>query len=83
MRHSAENALAPPPIDGRLIRALPVQPPAERELRDELIMRLAADRLRDLRDDGVTMSYVARMYCVDMETLFRISDELSARRDGC
>jgi hypothetical protein len=60
-----------------------VEPPAERELRDDLIMRLAADRLRDLRDDGVTMSYVARMYCVDMETLFQISDELSAQRGGC
>lgn len=83
MRHATENSLASQPADGRLLRALPVQPPAERELRDELILRLAADRLRDLRDDGVTMSYVARMYCVDVETLWKIADELSAQRGGC
>jgi hypothetical protein len=34
--------------------------------RGRLLRRLAADRLRDLRDDGVTVSYMARMYGVEL-----------------
>jgi hypothetical protein len=30
-----------------------------------LLRRLACDRLRDLRDDGVTVGYMARMYGVE------------------
>jgi hypothetical protein len=30
-----------------------------------LLRRLASDRLRDLRDDGVTVGYMARMYGVE------------------
>lgn len=45
------------------IRALPVV--AEDTARAQLLRRLAADRLRDLRDDGVTVAYMARMYGVD------------------
>lgn len=40
----------------------------------ELVRRLAADHLRELRDDGVTLDYVARMYGVSrdrMEILYR------------
>ena len=46
------------------LRPLPVD--HDDEARARLIRRLAADRLRDLRDDGVTISYMARMY--DVET---------------
>lgn len=33
--------------------------------RAALLRRLACDRLRDLRDDGVTVGYMARMYGVE------------------
>jgi hypothetical protein len=46
----------------------PIRPlvadPQETE-RARLLRRLAADRLRDLRDDGVTVGYMARMYGVE------------------
>jgi hypothetical protein len=34
-----------------------------------LLRRLAADRLRDLRDDGVTVGYMARIYGVEQGTM--------------
>jgi hypothetical protein len=34
-------------------------------VRAGLLRRLASDRLRDLRDDGVTVGYMARMYGVE------------------
>jgi len=37
--------------------------------RARLLRRLAADRLRDLRDDGVTLAYMARMYGVEPELM--------------
>ena len=37
--------------------------------RGQLLRRLAADRLRDLRDDGVTVGYMARMYGVEQELM--------------
>jgi len=60
----------------RTILALPIDDSIEREARERLIRRLAADRLRDLQDDGVTMGYVARMYEVECELLEKISGEL-------
>jgi hypothetical protein len=45
------------------IRPLPVD--AQDTERARLLCRLAADRLRDLRDDGVTVGYMARMYGVE------------------
>jgi hypothetical protein len=45
------------------IRPLPFA--AEGDARARLLRRLAADRLRDLRDDGVTAGYMARMYDVE------------------
>jgi hypothetical protein len=45
------------------IRPLPVD--ADDTARARLLRRLAADRLRDLRDDGVTVGYMARMYGVE------------------
>ena len=62
--------------DPRPIRVLPVQDAARREAREALLRRLAADRLRDLRDDGVTTAYVARMYGVDRELLEEAMDEV-------
>lgn len=49
------------------IRPLPVD--AVDAERAQLLRRLAADRLRDLRDDGVTVGYMARMYGVDPELM--------------
>lgn len=43
---------------------------------DALVRRLAADHLRELRDDGVTMSYIARMYGVAPERMKTLYDEL-------
>jgi hypothetical protein len=34
-----------------------------------LLRRLATDRLRDLRDEGLTQGYIARMYEVERATL--------------
>jgi hypothetical protein len=46
------------------IRRLPIDDPSD-AVRAGLLRRLAADRLRDLRDDGVTVAYMARMYGVE------------------
>ena len=42
--------------------------PADAE-RARLLRRLACDRLRDLRDDGVTVGYMARMYGVEQRLI--------------
>ncbi|MDB4951054.1 MAG: hypothetical protein JWM27_3703 [Gemmatimonadetes bacterium] len=60
-------------------RALPPlepRPDAAQEARARLILRLAADRLRELRDDGVTFGYIARIYDVPPETMTRLYDDL-------
>ena len=81
MKHGAEPALDHPlalaAAAPRPILVLPVvEDAAERDVRDQLIRCLAADRLRDLRDDGVTVAYVARMYGVDPELMERLSNDL-------
>jgi len=63
----------------RPIRALPVTD-IEPDPAEVLIRRLAADRLRDLRDDGVTLGYVARMYGVEAALLERLQSELVPTR---
>jgi hypothetical protein len=63
----------------RPIRALPVTE-IEPDPAEALIRRLAADRLRDLRDDGVTLAYVARMYGVEAALLERLQSELVPTR---
>jgi hypothetical protein len=63
----------------RPIRALPVTT-VEPDPTEALIRRLAADRLRDLRDDGVTMAYVARMYGVETTLIERLQGELVPSR---
>lgn len=68
MKTGAEPAL--PLADDRQtasvtpIRPLPLEDPAD-AARARLLRRLACDRLRDLRDDGVTVAYMARMYGVE------------------
>jgi len=82
MRNAAEQALESPlPIPpGRTLVALPLDDGAtERAARELLIRRLAADRLRELRDDGVTPAYVARMYGVDPAEIEELRAELRTR----
>lgn len=52
----------------------------EREARARLIVQLAADRLREMRDDGVTLAYVARMYGVPADTMERLYADLIPSR---
>jgi hypothetical protein len=47
------------------IRSLPLDADPADAARAKLLRRLACDRLRDLRDDGVTVGYMARMYDVE------------------
>jgi hypothetical protein len=76
MRDASEPAYAPDaPLELPALRVLPAADPME-SLREELIRRLAADRLRDLRDDGVTRGYVARMYGVEPELMESVASEL-------
>jgi hypothetical protein len=46
------------------IRPFPIDDPSDAG-RAGLLRHLAGDRLRDLRDDGVTVGYMARMYGVE------------------
>ena len=84
MREAVEPSLRqPPPVaaESRPLRVIPADP-EENARREALIHRLAADRLRDLRDDGVTMAYVARMYDVDRALLDSLLDQLVPTRRG-
>lgn len=56
------------------IRPLTFDGDPEGDERARLLRRLACDRLRDLRDDGVTVGYVARMYGVEQ----RVMEEMLA-----
>lgn len=47
------------------IRPFPIDADPADTARARLLRRLACDRLRDLRDDGVTVGYMARMYGVE------------------
>jgi len=74
MQHAAEAAYTAPAATPapRPIRALPIDEVEAPDPRELVIRRLAADRLRDLRDDGLTLAYAARMYGIDtaeMESL--------------
>lgn len=51
-------------------------PDGQAEARARLILSLAADRLRELRDDGVTFGYIARMYEVPADMLTQLHAEL-------
>jgi hypothetical protein len=58
------------------IRPLPAAPDPDELARAALLRRLAADRLRDLRDDGVTVAYMARMYGVEREAMHETMETL-------
>lgn len=78
MQHAVEAAYATPTTTPapRPIRALPVQEVEVPDPRETVIRRLAADRLRDLRDDGLTLAYAARMYGIDADEMAAIEAEL-------
>jgi hypothetical protein len=63
------------------LRAVDMADPSH-EARAQLILRLAADRLRELKDDGVTFGYIARMYDVPAETMTHLYDDLVRPRGG-
>ena len=50
------------------------------DLCEQVIRRLAADRLRDLRDDGVTLAYAARMYGIDAAEMEALEADLLPSR---
>jgi hypothetical protein len=63
------------------IHPLPRAAAAETAATDRLIRLLASDRIRDLRDEGVTDAYIARMYRVSEPALQAvIRDELPFTR---
>lgn len=76
MPKAAAEATFDSPSAPRPIRALPVDEVEAPSLRETVLRKLAADRLRDLRDDGLTLAYVARMYGVDAREMEQISTEL-------
>jgi hypothetical protein len=47
-----------------------------RSAHEPLLRALALDRLRDLRDDGVTLDYVGRMYGVSGDRVRQLEEEL-------
>jgi hypothetical protein len=78
MQHAAEAAYAAPTASpaARPIRALPVDEVEAPDPLEAVIRRLAADRLRDLRDDGLTLAYAARMYGIDLCEMAALEAEL-------
>jgi hypothetical protein len=82
MQHAAEAAYTAPAATPapRPIRVLPVVEEEVRDLRELVIRRLAADRLRDLRDDGLTLAYAARMYGIDAAEMEALEADLLPSR---
>jgi len=78
MQHAVEATYTTPtPAPPRPIRALPVEEVVEiPDPREAVIRRMAADRLRDLRDDGLTLAYAARMYGIGAEEMAALEAEL-------
>jgi hypothetical protein len=64
----------------RALRAVPAQDGEGASLHDAVIRRLAGDRLRDLRDDGLTTAYMASMYGVDAQEMEQLAGELLPSR---
>ncbi|HYR09566.1 MAG TPA: hypothetical protein VEQ60_17460 [Longimicrobium sp.] len=66
MKTGAEPVLPMAP-ERQTASVTPIRPLAidADDARARLLRRLACDRLRDLRDDGVTVGYMARMYDVE------------------
>ena len=77
----AADARREPPAEDPA--AFPVRsrfPAREPEPEERLIRQLAADHLRELRDDGVTIDYVARMYGVSPERMEILFNDLFPSR---
>lgn len=75
------DARREPPADDPASSAARNRFPAREPGPEEcLIRRLAADHLRELRDDGVTLDYVARMYGVSPERMEILFHELFPSR---
>jgi DNA invertase Pin-like site-specific DNA recombinase len=62
------------------IRTFTLEPDPAIEARTRLIGQLAADRLRDLRDDGVSTAYIARMYGVGPSTIQEMMSTITGIR---
>jgi hypothetical protein len=81
MQQAAETGYIVPSTPApRPLRALPIEEVEVEAAREVLLHRLAADRLRDLRDDGLTLAYVARMYGVDLTEMEAVDAELLPSR---
>ncbi|MBW3571237.1 MAG: hypothetical protein KY467_09030 [Gemmatimonadetes bacterium] len=63
LAHARQTASVTP------LRAVPLDAATADAALAQLLRRLASDRLRDLRDDGVTVAYIARMYGVEQGTM--------------
>jgi hypothetical protein len=68
------GAPAADPEGGSFLRNRLREVPAEAE--DRLIRQLAADHLRELRDDGLTLGYIARMYGISPERMEQLYNHL-------
>lgn len=82
MQTAADAGLiAPNPSPAlRPLRALPIEEVDTAAAREAVILRLAADRLRDLRDEGLTLAYVAKMYGVEAAEMEALEAELLPSR---
>jgi hypothetical protein len=68
---------APPSLPARVRVHTPISIMGGQDSRnDRLIRTLALDRLRDLRDDGVTLDYIGRMYGVSGERIAAVERDL-------
>jgi hypothetical protein len=68
---------SPPSLPARVRVHTPISIVGGQDSRnDRLIRTLALDRLRDLRDDGVTLDYIGRMYGVSGERIAAVERDL-------
>lgn len=64
------------PVEGQGLGSFRNRLAGAADAEDILLRQLAADHLRELRDDGVTLDYVARMYGITPERLEILYREL-------
>lgn len=76
----ADARREPPPEDPAPSATRSRIPGREPGPEERLIRQLAADHLRELRDDGVTLDYVARMYGVSPERMEILFNDLFPSR---
>jgi hypothetical protein len=82
MPHPAEHDAFAKPMLSAVPRTLHAvsQPGETLSPQDSVILRLAADRLRDLRDEGLTAACIGRMYGLESEELEAIAARLLPSR---